>query len=163
MNTRPHTTGMTRWSRDESVRSYGNTDHWSKLKVKSGSFMDARSSNDAGKEDIFEINSVKNFGHPTFVKSSSEHHKFYNYTRSTTQLPLVSGEDTSHRKLTVLPNGDLTVVITKSGLKKHWLNNSYQRRAREGFRYWLINKPPPTSCKFGYAAATHVSWPTLIY
>ena len=36
----------------------------------------------------------------------------------------------------------------RNGINKSLIHNSFNGRAKEGFRYWLIDRPKPTSCKF---------------
>lgn len=36
----------------------------------------------------------------------------------------------------------------RNSVSRESLKSAYNQRAREGFRYWLIEKPKPTSCKY---------------
>lgn len=47
-----------------------------------------------------------------------------------------------------LGGADFMQMKPKRGINKNFLRNSYSERAKEGFRYWLIEPPKPTNCKF---------------
>jgi len=83
MADRAKSAGMTSWSRHDPVHKAGNTDHWTKLKVRNNTY---RATDDGAK---------------------------------------------------VVPDHTID--------QKRWMNNEYQKRAKDNFRYWLINRPPPTS------------------
>ncbi|BFZ10675.1 hypothetical protein BsWGS_13714 [Bradybaena similaris] len=111
-------------SRD-SLHGYGNTDHWTKLKVRANSFRDIQSA------DVHKRSSSSEFG----------------------QLPILNTNRSLENRINVFSDDLLSVVVPKSGIQRHWFNNCYQRRAREGFRYWLINRPTPTSYgRYGFGS-----------
>jgi hypothetical protein len=126
------------WSRLDSSNMSGNTDHWTKMKVQSMPLRGAQPG------DVINGSYYNQSGQARFEKPpgcNCEH------TREVTQPLVAAFKDNSSTKMNQLNEGRLTVEAPKSGIKKQWMNNCYQRRAREGFRYWLIYRPPPT--KFG--------------
>ncbi|KAK7483633.1 hypothetical protein BaRGS_00025066, partial [Batillaria attramentaria] len=41
--------------------------------------------------------------------------------------------------------GDVAYSQPSANLRKSWMSNEYHTRAKEGFRYWLIERPRPTN------------------
>ena len=46
------------------------------------------------------------------------------------------------------PPGNYGDMRQSAPFSRTMYNNSYHDRAREGFRYWLIERPKPTKCKY---------------
>lgn len=135
-----NTAGMTSWSQLDPVHRTGNTDHWTKMKVRANTYRASYSAGGSVKvvpeHQVDQISSVKNPGERFKVDASQG---------SITQLPPITFNDSVLNKLDKAP-GDHDVLTRPSrSMKKSWLDNCYQKRARDGFRYWLINRPKPTS------------------
>ncbi|KAH9507938.1 hypothetical protein Btru_053282 [Bulinus truncatus] len=85
--------GLTTWSDGDVIQKVGNTDHWSKMKIRA---LQSKSSQFAVQDELLATKPVGS--------SSCEP-------------------------------------------RKHLLQNSYNSKAKEGFRYWDIHRPKPT--KYG--------------
>jgi len=126
---RPKSSGMTSWSRYDPVHKAGNTDHWTKLKCRNNTY---RSSESAGaikvvpEHDIVSEPSPRTGRYPRF---------------KTTKKTILIGDPTELNKPDFsnmpLPGG-------KGVIQRRWMDNIYQKKAKDGFRYWLINRPKPT-------------------
>lgn len=46
-------------------------------------------------------------------------------------------------------------------LRRYLMDNEFNRRAREGFRYWLIEKPKPTKCELCCCHLTDLNFVSL--
>ncbi|CAG5130636.1 unnamed protein product [Candidula unifasciata] len=131
------------WSRDFLHRC-GNTDHWAKLKVRANSIKSA---------DVTKRSSLSEFGPEKNPNKNVLEPNRHASAPSTAQHPLLNYRRSLDQQINAFTDDHLFVVVPKSGIQKHWLNNCYQQRAREGFRYWLINRPLPTSYgKYGFGS-----------
>ncbi|GFR94331.1 hypothetical protein ElyMa_000916300 [Elysia marginata] len=137
-----NTAGMTSWSQLDPVHRSGNTDHWTKMKVRANTYRASYSAGGSVKvvpeHQVDQISSVKNPG---------ERFKVDPHQGSITQLPPITFNDSVLNKLDKAPGDHDALTRPSRSMKKSWLDNCYQKRARDGFRYWLINRPKPTSCK----------------
>merc|ERR1711934_111797 len=125
---------MTSWSRYDPVHKSGNTDHWTKLKCRKNVFRTD------GKRIVPEhsVDQVSSLNNP------EDRYKVLEGMIS--QLPANSINDNLLGHLGGKPPGDHDKLSRPSGnLQRRWMNNEYQKRAREDFRYWLISRPTPTS------------------
>ncbi|XP_067685130.1 uncharacterized protein [Haliotis asinina] len=120
---------MTFWSRHDPVaQPKGNTDHWSNMKIRANTGIAA-----AGRgEDVMTswMSPGSGFSWCTGGKSRLADQSFHDHIHGSLQGKLPGSYDRL-RPRTILP--DIT------------LRNSYHDRAKEGFRYWLVEKPKPTS------------------
>ncbi|XP_046573926.1 LOW QUALITY PROTEIN: uncharacterized protein LOC124281966 [Haliotis rubra] len=124
----PHTSDMTFWSRyDPVAQPKGNTDHWSNMKIRSSMGSPA-----AGRDGDVMTSwmSRAGFSWCTGGKSRLADQSFDDHIQGSLQGNLPGSYD-KLRPRTTLP--DIT------------LRNSYHDRAKDGFRYWLVEKPKPTS------------------
>ncbi|XP_025107099.1 uncharacterized protein LOC112571916 isoform X1 [Pomacea canaliculata] len=129
-------TRMTFWSRYDPVRmSAGNTDYWNKMRVQR---------EDQSARLKYGVNSpMFPAGIATFGPTSKLH-------RSAGGIPRLP--DLAFPNMGVESSrGQLPGAVARSHpsprLRRYLMDNEFNRRAREGFRYWLIEKPKPT--KFG--------------
>jgi len=132
---KPKSAGMTSWSRHDPVHKAGNTDHWTKLKCRNNTY---RATNDGSKvvpdHSIDQpAKSAPELRKSQFVKKVP---KSYGLSKT-----VLIGDPEARTKpvfLNPLPGGEGVI-------QKRWMKNEYQKRARDNFRYWLINRPPPTN------------------
>ncbi|XP_025107100.1 uncharacterized protein LOC112571916 isoform X2 [Pomacea canaliculata] len=132
----PRQSEMTFWSRYDPVRmSAGNTDYWNKMRVQR---------EDQSARLKYGVNSpMFPAGIATFGPTSKLH-------RSAGGIPRLP--DLAFPNMGVESSrGQLPGAVARSHpsprLRRYLMDNEFNRRAREGFRYWLIEKPKPT--KFG--------------
>ncbi|XP_005097199.2 uncharacterized protein LOC101857328 [Aplysia californica] len=139
LSPRPKSSGMTSWSRYDPVHKSGNTDHWTKLKCRSNTF---RATQSAG---MFKVIPEHEFDQTTSLNNPSERFQVTDGT-SVSQLPSGTFNDNVLHHLGGKPPGDHDVLTRPtSNLQRRWMHNIYQKRAKDGFRYWLINRPHPTN------------------
>ncbi|VDI12226.1 ADP-ribosylation factor 1 [Mytilus galloprovincialis] len=79
-------------------------------------------------------------------KGNTDHWSKFRQRTSVSIGPNVRAQD-----LMSLGGADFMQMKPKRGINKNFLRNSYSERAKEGFRYWLIEPPKPTN--FGLDAA----------
>mgnify|MGYP002803974228 FL=1 len=144
---------MSRWSRNEpaaSVTYLGNCDHWSKLKHKAA------------------ILTLKYGDGQTGVAFWTDNEPYEDTSRSRSQL-LQREHQQNNKRLTSIGNKTFTetMIESLSGEKpghhttyrygrKDALRSSANDRAREGFRYWVLEKPVHKGGKYTTGARTSV-------
>jgi len=137
MADRAKSAGMTSWSRHDPVHKAGNTDHWTKLKVRNNTY---RATDDGAKvvpdHTIDQVESLRHPGSRYRLGADGG-------------VAAVPGQSLTDALLAGLggkaPGDHDKLARPTQGLQKRWMNNEYQKRAKDNFRYWLINRPPPTS------------------
>ncbi|XP_052063561.1 uncharacterized protein LOC127703132 [Mytilus californianus] len=73
-------------------------------------------------------------------KGNTDHWSKFRQRTSVSMGPNVRAQD-----LMSLGGADFMQMKPKRGINKNFLRNSYSERAKEGFRYWLIEPPKPTN------------------
>ncbi|XP_076469266.1 uncharacterized protein LOC143299758 isoform X2 [Babylonia areolata] len=135
---RPRPSSMTFWSRyDPLSMPRGNTDNWAKLRVRGNTYR-AYDSLDglqlASAADIDPMTSWQSPG-PRFQYSAQGPRRVADEGFGAVVTGGLQGQ---------VP-GNLGRSQPSANLKKSWMDNQYHQRAKDNFRYWLINRPKPTS------------------
>jgi len=135
---RPRSSGMTSWSRYDPVHKAGNTDHWTKLKCRNNTYRTSQSA------DLVKVVPETDVDQLTSLNYPSERYQITD-GNIVQQLPTGSLNDNILAHLGGKPPGDHdTLTRPSANLQRRWMDNIYQKKARDGFRYWLINRPKPT-------------------
>jgi len=130
---------MTFWSRHEAQslmrQPRGNTDNWAKLRTKANSF---RANNSFGGVNFSDDTDL-------FTSHYNPAARFQYTEDGVRRMP-----DPPFNDLVLGPlQGELPGNLSKSqpsaNLRRSWMKNEFHQRAKDGFRYWLIEKPKPTS------------------
>ncbi|XP_078679132.1 uncharacterized protein LOC144914815 isoform X3 [Branchiostoma floridae x Branchiostoma belcheri] len=148
----PRKSNMTFWSRHSPVMmSWGDTDHWSKMKHKATTFTVSMPG--------LNIIDYKDPRKALTMAENPHHHGNFHYREG---------------KVSRLPPRDFSGLIVqelhgnipgeyfarqqqqqraKSSPASQWAlhRNTYNERAREGFKYWQLDRPKPTKCKVDYS------------
>ncbi|XP_046358112.1 uncharacterized protein LOC124136282 isoform X2 [Haliotis rufescens] len=125
---------MTFWSRYDPVsQPRGNTDHWSNMKTRTSMFRVDVGGSALGRDGD---------GTTSWLSPSTG---FDWSTGGNRRLANQSFDDHIHGSLQGNVPGSYDKVRSRTTLPDITLRNSYHDRAKEGFRYWLMEKPKPTS------------------
>ncbi|KAK3587094.1 hypothetical protein CHS0354_023550 [Potamilus streckersoni] len=117
---------MTFWSRYDPVNQpKGNTDHWTKLKRRAETYKDFYS---GARSDL----------KPAAVGGDRRKVGYLKLTEKTFDDFVLDGLRGT------LP-GSYSARLSTSSRRRCARSSVYNERAREGFRYWLIEPPKPTS------------------
>ncbi|CAH1783880.1 unnamed protein product [Owenia fusiformis] len=153
----PKKSNMTFWAaREPANLMYDSTDHWTKMKLR-GKNVDLRPSEQGVNFDTLQ----SQFQPPSYVSSQTYLGSLRRSQNPGMQDPQSYAERQSGG-LTRLPDLDFnTSVINglngnvpgayylsrpKTKPNKETLRTSFNSRAKEGFNYWEINRPKPTTC-----------------
>ncbi|KAH3881419.1 hypothetical protein DPMN_005346 [Dreissena polymorpha] len=127
---------MTFWSRyDPVLQPKGNTDHWTKMKQRATQFK--------------SLDNPGSLGAPMVLG-------YRNNTREpdgrTSELSDKTFDDIVADSLQGAMPGYYMYTRPRNCVSRESLRSAYNQRAREGFRYWLIERPKPTSFwKYSFA------------
>jgi len=132
---RPRTTSMTFWSRYDPVsQPRGNTDHWTKMKQRAVQFK-----------------SLDNNGTLGFPVTLGPKNTRSPYNR-VAQLRDKTFDDFVVDALEGAVPGSYMYTRPRNSVSRESTRNAFNERARDGFRYWLIERPKPTSYwKYNFA------------
>ncbi|XP_069141407.1 uncharacterized protein [Argopecten irradians] len=137
---RSATSEMTFWSRHDPIKQQqGHTDHWSKARQKSGSY------NVSYGAKGLQIRSDSDLDLATVRKAQSTRVKFVK--DNVTRVPIRSIDDMILHGLDAELPTQIFNQRPRMSFSRKSTRTSYNDRARDGFRYWLIDRPKPT--KFG--------------
>ncbi|XP_076447596.1 uncharacterized protein LOC143284624 [Babylonia areolata] len=132
----PRTSEMTFWSRHDPVRMpRGNTDNWAKLRVRANTMC--------GMNSLEGIAFIPDAESPT-IKGDKAARFQLTPEGGVRRLPDPSFSQLVRGQLRGQLPGDLGPPQPSANIRKTWLNNEFQKRARQNFRYWLVEKPAPT-------------------
>ncbi|XP_028395029.1 uncharacterized protein LOC114519151 isoform X1 [Dendronephthya gigantea] len=144
---------MSRWSRNEpaACRMYlGNCDHWSKLKHRAAILTLKYGDGDTGIAFWSDNEPAENTEIARGQLLQREHQQnnkrlssIGNKTFTETMIHCLSGEKPGHN-------------TASRDCRKNILRSSANDRAREGFRYWVLEKPIPKGGKYTTGARTSV-------
>lgn len=136
----PRISHMTFWSRHDPVKlPQGYPDHWTKMKLKCTTFQVALPSGKiVGNADEYA------FGVPKEDKIA-----IYKYNKNGNLTPesVQTFSDILTNDLGGNLPGSYDASRPKSGTDRDMLRSSFSIKAKEGFKYWEIERPKPT--KFG--------------
>ncbi|XP_021353750.1 uncharacterized protein LOC110450518 isoform X3 [Mizuhopecten yessoensis] len=131
---------MTFWSRHDPIKQQkGHTDHWSKARQKTGAYTVSY-----GAKGL-QIRSDTDLDLATVRKAQSTRVRFEN--DCVTRMPMRSIDDMILHGLDAeLPTQAIN-QRPRMDFSRKSSRTTFNERARDGFRYWLIDRPKPT--KFG--------------
>ncbi|KAL8566238.1 hypothetical protein ACOMHN_046739 [Nucella lapillus] len=126
---------MTFWSRHDPVRvPRGNTDNWAKLRVRANTYR----ANPSLDGITFTSDAV-----PASAPKPTSRFQLTS-EGGIRRLPDPSFNELLTAQLQGQLPGKIGPPQPSASIRKSWLNNEFQLRARQNFRYWLVEKPAPT-------------------
>ncbi|XP_052781132.1 uncharacterized protein LOC128218044 isoform X1 [Mya arenaria] len=133
---RPRTTEMTFWSRyDPVAQPRRSTDHWTKMKQRAIQYR--------------SLDNPDGIGAPMSMDRQ-------NYARGgygrTSELSDKTFDDLIADALQGAMPGSYMYTRPRNSVSRESTRSAFNQRARDGFRYWLIERPKPTSFwKYSFA------------
>ncbi|XP_002740285.1 uncharacterized protein LOC100378784 [Saccoglossus kowalevskii] len=148
----PRKSDMTWWSRHDPVKlPQGRTDHWSKMKIKCTTF-DISAKNTPSLRDPYQTLVQKRCNDPNkytgLMRPKSAPPMLLRYNQDGTVKPLT--DRPFHQHIVTGLNGQLPgsyAMKVKPRPSTGIRRTSFNTRAKEGFKYWPMERPKPT--KFG--------------
>ncbi|XP_053378288.1 uncharacterized protein LOC128548036 isoform X5 [Mercenaria mercenaria] len=127
--------GMTFWSRyDPVIQPRGNTDHWTKMKQRAIQFR--------------SLDNPASIGAPMTLDPNITRAP---YARKSQLLDMTFDDFVADGLQGAIP-GSYMYTRPRNSVSRESCRSAFNQRAREGFRYWLIERPKPTSFwKYSFA------------
>ncbi|XP_053378284.1 uncharacterized protein LOC128548036 isoform X2 [Mercenaria mercenaria] len=119
---------MTFWSRyDPVIQPRGNTDHWTKMKQRAIQFR--------------SLDNPASIGAPMTLDPNITRAP---YARKSQLLDMTFDDFVADGLQGAIP-GSYMYTRPRNSVSRESCRSAFNQRAREGFRYWLIERPKPTS------------------